>query len=146
MKLLSAAALISCACVIAGCAGKTSAAGFSGPCSVLSRQEVSAAMREPVKAVQAGSDKCRYVADDQIDMITVEASETGAGTAFAGADLANHLMGVRAPTAGDGSLWEPGPVLYMRKGDAYVGIDMRLANFDTKTVGPQLAKTALARL
>ena len=39
-----------------------------------------------------------------------------------------------------------GNVFYARKGDAYVGIDMRAATVPVNTVGPELARRALAKM
>ncbi len=53
----------------------------------------------------------------------------------------------KAPKVGDASYATAmGNVFYARKGDAYVGIDMRAATVPVNTVGPELARRALAKM
>lgn len=151
---ISIAAL--CALAIAGCSAKRTAGAASAdtylPCSLLTQSEVSASLRVPVLRVyHVPPNRCEYRGKGPLESIFVEASQTGADTQFNGIKLADTLMGVTpaksAPTVGDDSYWEAmGTVLYARKGDAYVGIDMRAASVKTKIVGPRLASLALSRI
>lgn len=144
-----------CVAALGGCAAKhASAASADGylPCSVLTRQEVSAALGVPVLNVyHVPPNRCEYRGKGALESIFVEASSTGADVQFEGGKIADTLMGVAqskpVEKIGDDSYWEAmGNVLYARKGDAYVGIDMRAAAVKTSVVGPRLASLALSRI
>lgn len=148
-----------CAAVLGGCAARhPRAAADAGvkssyfPCSLLTRGEVSSALGVPVLEVdRVPPNRCEYRGKGALENIFVEASQTGADTQFEAGRIADTLMGQaqtkRAPKVGDDSYWEAmGNVLYARKGDAYVAIDMRAAAVKTQVVGPRLASLALSRI
>lgn len=152
---LATAAL--CAIAFAGCAAmhrSAAAATRDGyfPCSLLTPGEVSAALGVPVQHVyHVPPNRCEYRGRGPLETLFVEASQTGASTQFQGEKIADTLMGVApepaAANVGDESSWEAlGNVLYARKGDAYVGIDMRAAAVKTRIIGPRLASLALSRI
>jgi hypothetical protein len=121
------------------------------PCSLLTTAEVSSALHAKItKAQRSDETHCVYSpASGGINTLTLEASWKDADTAFAGSKAGNSMIGggSKAPKIGDDSFYGAmGQLLYARKGDAYVVIDMRGVTADTKTVGPQLARIAVSRL
>jgi len=133
---------------------QTSAANESArhdPCSLLTKSDVEAVTHKPVADVaKADETHCAYgPKGGGLGIITVEAAWSGADTQFQAGSIANSLMhdGEKAPKVGDASYATAmGNLFYARKGDAYVGIDMRAAAVPVNTVGPELARRALARM
>jgi|SRR5579884_487240 len=136
------------ATMLAACASGASSSGTNA-CSVLRSGEVAAAMNEPVSnVVRISPDRCRYFGRNPADFITVRASESGARTLFAGTGLGAGLL--RLPHAqsagiGDESYWAD-RTLWVRKGDAFVAIDMGTAAVDQVAAGTKLARIAVSRL
>jgi len=101
-------------------------------------------LKKKVESAKATDDThCMY------GPIILEADWSGADSQFAGGQAANSMMGDSGKTrkVGDASYSTAmGNMFYARKGDAYVGIDMRAAAVDVKTAGPALAEKALARM
>ncbi|HEY0382696.1 MAG TPA: hypothetical protein VGC72_10885 [Candidatus Elarobacter sp.] len=129
----------------------SSAAASHDPCSLLTKADVEAVTHKPVADVSHVDDThCAYgPKSGGLGVITVEAAWSGAGTQFQAGGIANSLMhdAEGAPKVGDASYATAlGNLFYARKGDAYVGIDMRAAAVPVKTVGPELARRALARM
>ncbi len=121
------------------------------PCALLTIGEVSSILHvKIVKAQRADQTHCVYSpASGAMNTLTVEASWKDADTAFAGYKAGNRMIGAggKAPKIGDQSFYGAmGQMLYARKGDAYIAIDMRAVIADTKTVGPILAQKAVSRL
>jgi len=147
-----------CAIALAACAAKHPPAAADAStdgyfaCSLLTPSEVGAALGVPVlHEYRVPPNRCEYRGKGPLESIFVEASQTGADAQFEGEKLADTLMGVSQAKSdvkiGDDSQWEAmGTVLYARKGDAYVGIDMRAAAVKTRIVGPHLATLALSRI
>lgn len=120
------------------------------PCSLLTAQEVSAALGEKVQQVQPVPPvRCRYLPENPVDFITVKAEASGAQALFEGSKLAGHLMGVKPSHQslgiGDDSFWVLS-VIWVRKGDAYFNINMVQAPVDQQAVGLKLARIAASRL
>ena len=129
----------------------SSSASAHDPCGLLTKADVEAVTHKPVADVTKVDDAhCAYgPKGGGMETITVEASWTGADTQFQAGALASSLMhdAEKAPKVGDASYAiAMGNVFYARKGDAYVGIDMRAATVPVNTVGPELARRALARM
>ena len=129
----------------------SSATASHDPCSLLTKADVEAVTHKPVAEVARVDDThCAYGPKrGGLGVITVEASWTGAGTQFQAGGIANALMhdSEKSPKVGDASYATAmGNLFYARKGDAYVGIDMRAAAVPVNTVGPELARRALARM
>ncbi len=121
------------------------------PCSVLTKADVEAVTHKSVADVSHVDDThCAYgPKGGGPDVITVEAAWSGADTQFQAGGIASSLMhdSEKAPKVGDASYATAmGNLFYARKGDAYVAIDMRAATVPVKTVGPELARRALARM
>ncbi len=128
-----------------------SAATSHDPCGLLTKADVEAVTHKPVAEMAKVDDThCSYgPKSGGIDTITVEAAWSGADTQFKAGGMANTLMhdSEKAPKIGDASYSTAmGNVFYARKGDAYVGIDMRAATVPVNTVGPELARRALAKM
>lgn len=128
-----------------------SAVAGHDPCSLLTKADVEAVTHKPVADVARVDDThCAYGPKrGGLGVITVEAAWNGAGTQFRAGSIAGSLMhdAERAPKVGDASYAAAmGNVFYARKGDAYVGIDMRAAAVPVLKVGPELARRALARM
>lgn len=128
---------------------KTTAA--HDPCSVLTKADVQSVTGKPVSDVSKTDDThCAYGSPKAaLGMIIVEASWSGADTQFQAGGMANAMMhdSTKAPKVGDASYSTAmGQLFYARKGDAYVGIDMRGAMVPAGTTGPALARRALARM
>gem|GEM_PF-2503849 len=138
-----------------GCAGTRQRAHSSttavDPCALLTPAEVAHALREPfVRVTRIDATHCMYKGKTVLSTIIVEASADGADGLFSGGRLAQNLMGDTGEPAiriGDASFWTAlGNVLYVRKGNGYIGIDMRGAGVRTRVVGPELARVALSRM
>jgi hypothetical protein len=135
-------------------ATKTTDANASAPrdpCSLLTKADVEAVTHKPVADVaHVDETHCAYgPKGGGLGVITVEAAWAGAGTQFQAGSIAGSLMRDRpkAPKVGDASYAAAmGNLFYARKGDAYVAIDMRAAAVPVNTVGPELARRALARM
>lgn len=143
--LLGTSILVAC-----GSHSRSSVAGGYFPCSLLSAQEVSAALGEKIQQVQpVPPNRCRYLPENPLDFITVKAESSGAQVLFQGTKLAGHMMGVKPSEQsvgiGDESFWVLS-VIWVRKGDAYLNIDMVQAPVDQQAVGLKLARIASARL
>ncbi|MFN2528934.1 MAG: hypothetical protein ABR584_09500 [Candidatus Baltobacteraceae bacterium] len=114
------------------------------PCALLTTSEVSLVLKKHVGSGKATDEThCMY------GPIILEAAWSGADAQFSGGQAANSMMGDSEKTrkVGDASYSSAmGNMFYARKGDAYVGIDMRAAAVDVKTAGPTLAEKALARM
>jgi hypothetical protein len=128
-----------------------SAATSHDPCSLLTKADVEAVTHKPVADVATVDDThCAYgPKGGGLGVITVEAAWSGADTQFQAGAVANSLMhdSEIAPKVGDASYATAmGNLFYARKGDAYVAIDMRAAAVPVNTVGPELARRALARM
>lgn len=140
MALTSASSVADC--------GRSSVAYL--PCSLLTPQEVAAALGEKIERVQAlPPDRCRYFPENPVDFITVKAASSGARAEFEGSRLGARLLGIK-PTEqsagiGDESFWRLS-VIWVRKGDAYLNIDMMQAPVDQQAVGVKLARIAAGRL
>jgi hypothetical protein len=147
--LMRTAMLLCGAYAIVACAGKGGLTSSYVPCGVLTKEEVASVIGESVSNVQeVPPDRCRYFGANPADFITVKASQTGANTLFEGADLAWKMMQVKqAPSAGigDESYWD-GYIIWARKGDAFVSIDMRFSPVNVTPAGTKLASLALSRL
>jgi hypothetical protein len=129
----------------------SSSASTHDPCGLLTKADLEAVTHKPVADVTKVDDThCAYgPKGGGMETITVEAAWTGADTQFQGGALASSLMhdSEKAPKVGDASYAiAMGNVFYARKGDAYVGIDMRASTVPVNTVGPELARRALARM
>lgn len=145
VTLLGTSLLVAC-----GSHSKSSVASGYFPCSLLSAEEVSAALGEKVQQVQpVPPNRCRYLPENPVDFITVKAESSGAQALFQGSKLAGHMMGVKPSEQslgiGDESFWVLS-VIWVRKGDAYLNIDMVQAPVDQQAVGLKLARIASARL
>ncbi len=121
------------------------------PCSLLTKADVEAVTHKPVADVaNVDETHCAYgPKGGGLGVITVEAAWSGADTQFQAGGIASSLMHdtEKAPKVGDASYATAmGNLFYARKGDAYVGIDMRAAAVPVNTVGPELARRALARM
>ncbi len=121
------------------------------PCSLLTKADVEAVTHKPVADVtNVDETHCAYgPKGGGLGVITVEAAWSGADAQFQGGSIASSLMhdSEKAPKVGDASYAiAMGNVFYARKGDAYVGIDMRAATVPVNTVGPELARRALAKM
>ena len=121
------------------------------PCGLLTKAEVEAVTHKPVADVARVDDThCAYgPKGGGLGVITVEAAWSGADTQFQAGSIASSLMhdAEKTPKVGDASYAiAMGNVFYARKGDAYVGIDMRAAVVPVSVVGPELARRALAKL
>jgi hypothetical protein len=130
---------------------ESSAATSHDPCSLLTKADVEAVTHKPVADVSHVDDThCAYgPKNGGLGIITVEAAWSGADTQFQAGSIASSLMhdAEHAPKVGDASYATAmGNLFYARKGDAYVGIDMRAASVPVKTVGPELARRALSRM
>ncbi|MDP9017707.1 MAG: hypothetical protein M3N19_05255 [Candidatus Eremiobacteraeota bacterium] len=168
-QIRSTASVLLLALLASGCAQKTESSSTTvtqtqsnpeatqaantahDPCALLSKSQVSAAIHKPVEAANATDDThCLYgPKGGGMNSIIVEASWTGADAQFQGGQAANSMMGdtSKAPKVGDASYATAmGNLFYARKGDAYVGIDMRAAAVNVKEVGPALARQALAKM
>ena len=118
---------------------------------MLTKDDVEAVTHKPVADVSHLDDThCAYgPKGGGLGVITVEAAWSGADTQFQAGGIANSLMhdSEKAPKVGDASYATAmGNLFYARKGDAYVGIDMRAAAVPVNTVGPELARRALTRM
>ena len=120
------------------------------PCALLTTADVAAVIKKPVETAQHVDDThCMYKPKNSVGGIILEAAWSGADAQFAGGVQANSMMGDQEKSAkvGDASYSTAmGNVYYARKGDAYVGVDMRAAAVPVETVGPALATKALARM
>lgn len=122
------------------------------PCGLLTKADVEAVTHKPVAEVaQVDQTHCSYgPKGGGLNTITVEVAWSGADTQFQAGGMANTLMHdteKQPPKVGDASYATAmGNVFYARKRDAYVGIDMRAATVPVNTVGPELARRALAKL
>jgi len=121
------------------------------PCSVLTKADVEAVTHKPVADVaKVDETHCAYgPKGGGLGVITVEAAWSGADTQFQAGGAASALMhdAEKAPKVGDASYASAmGNLFYARKGDAYVGIDMRAAVVPVHVVGPELARRALAKM
>jgi hypothetical protein len=122
--------------------GGSSTAYF--PCSLITPQEVGAALGEKIEMVQPlPPDRCRYFPENPLDFITIKAASSGARAEFEGSRLGARLLGLK-PTEqsagiGDESFWQLS-VIWVRKGDAYLNIDMKQAPVDQQAVGLKLAQ------
>ena len=140
--------------VFAGCGHKddsSTAAASHDPCSLLTKADVEAVTHRSVAEVSHVDDAhCAYgPKGGGLGVITLEAAWSGADTQFQAGSIASSLMRDRekAPKVGDASYATAmGNLFYARKGDAYVAIDMRAAAVPVNTVGPELARRALARM
>lgn len=151
MRILMFLGILPAIFAVSACASSQRAAGNTGYLSrnVLTRDEVASGMGEGVaKVVQIPPDRCRYIGENPIDFITIRASRSGGQTEFRGATLAAGLMHLpRAQSAGvgDESYWTQ-RVLWVRKGDAFLAIDMGTAPVDQQAAGVKLARIAVSRL
>lgn len=140
------------AMILAGCShGDGSSSASHDPCSLLTKTDVETVTHLPVPEVEKVDDThCSYgPKGGGTDTITVEAAWSGADTQFKAGGMANTLMhdAEKAPKVGDASYSTAmGNVFYARKGDKYVGIDMRAATVQVNTIGPELARRALAKM
>ncbi|GAC1389397.1 MAG: hypothetical protein NVSMB31_05350 [Vulcanimicrobiaceae bacterium] len=121
------------------------------PCGLLTKAQVAAAIQKPVETLTVtDATHCLYgPKGGGMNSIIVEAAWTGADAQFQGGQGANTLMGDsgKAPKVGDASYSTAmGNLFYARKGDGYVGIDMRAAAVNVNVVGPALAREALAKM
>ena len=143
--------MVAAVLVLAGCSHAEDTSAVHDPCSLLTKADVEAVTHKPVAAVaKIDATHCAYgPKGGGPDVITVEAAWSGADTQFQAGGIASSLMhdSEKAPRVGDASYATAmGNLFYARKGDAYVGIDMRAAAVPVKTVGPELARRALARI
>ena len=147
--------MLACAFALTACSHRddssSTAATTHDPCAVLTKADVEAVTHKPVADVtKVDETHCAFgPKGGGVGVITVEAAWSGAETQFQAGGIASSLMHdtEKAPKVGDASYATAmGNVFYARKGDAYVGIDMRAATVPVNVVGPELARRALARM
>ena len=118
-------------------------------CALLKAAEVGAALGvRSVRATPRGAAECTYRGAGKPDVLTIEVHHDDAA-GWTGIAAGNMMIGAgkTAPKIGDESRYGAmGQVLYVRKGTSWIGVDMRGVMKDPATIGPGLARKAIARL
>jgi hypothetical protein len=119
------------------------------PCKLLTTSEVGAALGvKQVTAKANGDAQCSYHGAGKFDVLTIEVHRNDRA-GWTGISAGNAMIGAakRAPKIGDESAYGAmGQVLYVRKRDDWIGVDMRGISKSPAAVGPSLARKAVARL
>lgn len=114
------------------------------PCSLLTFQEVAASQGEQMQGAQpVPPDQCQYLGQDPMDLVTVKAAKSGAKALFQSEK--SQATGAPITDVGDEAFWVQS-ALWVRKGDAYVTIDMKQAPGDQQGGGLKLGRIAAGRL
>lgn len=149
MRTLALLAILTAALTAVGCASHRAGDTGNPGCDVLTRDEAAAGMGEPVSRIVAiAPDRCRYFGANPADFITIRTSPTGGHTQFEGSALGAGMLHLPRPASagiGDESYWAQ-RVLWVRKGDAFLAIDMGTAATDQRAAGEKLARIAVSRL
>ena len=139
-------AAVPCALMLASIGAPVAAAGDA--CRLLTTGEVGVALGAKNVTAKAAGDSCTYHGAGKPDVLTLEVHRND-GPGWTGITAGNAMIGAgkRAPKIGDQSVYGAmGQVLYVRKGANWFGIDMRGVMKDPGSVGPALARKAVARL
>lgn len=129
--------------------GWSCAAGAAAdPCRLLTTSDVGSALGVKKVAATSRGDSCSYKGAGSFEVLTIEVHRNDRA-GWTGIAAGNAMIGAakRAPKIGDESAYGAmGQVLYVRKGDDWIGVDMRGITKKPAAVGPPLARKAIARL
>ncbi len=118
------------------------------PCRLLTTSEVGSALGVKKVSATGRGDSCSYHGAGSFEVLTIEVHRNDRA-GWTGISAGNAMIGAakRAPKIGDESAYGAmGQVLYVRKGDDWIGVDMRGIMKKPASIGPSLARKAIARL
>jgi len=127
---------------------KTISSARRDPCSLVTKKEIEAALSAPIsEAVSNGNDCTYHPAEGSLKGATISVEWEEAAAAMQGAKAGVKMIGLGQPVAdiGDEAVFMAPGVLYVRKGDVFITINLYYAdNALDKTKA--LAEKVFARL
>lgn len=127
--------------------GSSGATVVEGPCAVVTRGELEAAVGQPLTREEVNGTRCTYYTDDPLVFVTLEVDRENAKASWQGVTAGQDLAGAESNKAsglGDEAFFGARDVLYVRDGDTFLMIE---AGFDDKVCDPaeKVAKLLLDR-